>query len=283
VSRIVISGAASWNRIVYLDKLPEPHPHMQFDIEDYETLGGTSAGKALNLVALGHDVLLHTLIGADADGARVRDALASAGVAIDGRASDVTERHLNLMTRAGERVSLYLSTPSAPRDRPGAELFRGADAVVLDLSPHSRDLIDAARASGAPIFTDLHDYDGESEFHRPFAEAADVIFMNADGVEDPHPLMRRLIGGGGAQIVVCTLGERGAIAYDRNGTLFEGTAPEVVVRDTNGAGDAFMAGFLHAHLEGADVPAALAGGARQAAVALATRHLHPALEVALGA
>lgn len=282
MSRIVISGAASWNRIVYLDALPEPHPHMQFAIEDYETLGGTSAGKALNLVALGHDVLLHTLIGADADGARVRDALASAGVAIDGRASDVTERHLNLMTKAGERVSLYLSTPTPPSGVPGAELFRGADAVVLDLSPHSRDLIDAARASGAPIFTDLHDYDGESEFHRPFAEAADVVFMNADGVQDPHPLMRRLIGDG-ARIVVCTLGERGAIAYDQGGTLFDGAAPEVVVRDSNGAGDAFMAGFLHAHLEGADVPAALAGGARQAAVALATRHLHPALEVALGA
>jgi sugar/nucleoside kinase (ribokinase family) len=54
-------------------------------------------------------------------------------------------------------------------------------------------------------------------------------------------------------------------------------APAEVV-DTNGAGDAFFAGFLDAHLRSADAAAALEAGARQAVVALASRQLHPTLE-----
>ena len=47
--KVVISGPASWNRIVLLEHLPEPVPHMQFALGDHETVGGTSAGKALGL------------------------------------------------------------------------------------------------------------------------------------------------------------------------------------------------------------------------------------------
>ena len=72
---VFIAGPASWNRIVLLDHLPEPVPHMQFALDDYETIGGTSAGKALGLAALGRPVLLHTLIGDDDEGRRVRGAL----------------------------------------------------------------------------------------------------------------------------------------------------------------------------------------------------------------
>ena len=50
---VFIAGPASWNRIVLLDHLPEPVPHMQFALGEYETLGATSAGKALGLVGLG--------------------------------------------------------------------------------------------------------------------------------------------------------------------------------------------------------------------------------------
>ncbi|MGO7983780.1 PfkB family carbohydrate kinase, partial [Rhizobium johnstonii] len=85
-------------------------PHMRFAQEHYETLGGTSAGKALNLASLGHDVRLHTLVGDDADGDRIRSLLSAADVSVHARRSEATERHLNLMTRAGERVSIYLDT-----------------------------------------------------------------------------------------------------------------------------------------------------------------------------
>ncbi len=283
---IVISGPAAWNRIVYLDHLPEPVPHMQFALEDYETIGGTSAGKALGLAGLGRPVLLHTLLGDDTEGVRVRRALEASGVEFSALTADRTERHLNLMTRAGERVSLYLSAPADPGTPPSPELRQAmtdAPAIVLDLSERSRALIPVARATGRPIWTDIHDYDGRADFHRPFIGAADWIFMNADRIgADPRPFMAECVRGG-ASVVVCTLGAQGAIAIDERMLLTEVAAEPVEVLDTNGAGDAFMAGVLDAHLDGATLPEALAAGARHAAAVLTTRHLHPVLDEVLGA
>jgi len=194
------------------------------------------------------------------------------------------------MTRQGERVSLYLSAPADPGTPPSSELAQAmadAPAIVLDLSERSRGLIDAARATGRPIWTDIHDYDGSADFHRPFIEAADWIFMNADRVgADPLPFMEECVRGG-ASVVVCTLGAKGAIAVSgpENGadaggrmTRTEVAAVPVEVLDTNGAGDAFMAGVLDAHLGGASLGEALEAGARHAATVLTTRHLHPVLD-----
>lgn len=286
---VFISGPASWNRLVYLDHLPEPVPHMQFATEEYETLGGTSAGKALGLAGLGRSVVLHALLGTDPDGERVRRVLSESGIGLLAPEADATERHVNLMTRAGERISLYLSTPTSPGTSADDELMTAmtdAAALVLDLSVRSRDLLPAARATGVPIWTDLHDYDGESEFHRPFLEAADAVFLNADRLPgDPWDFLEATVSAG-ASLAVCTLGARGAIAVaasERGMRRHEVAAVPVVVRDTNGAGDAFMSAVLDASLAGTDVDVALGAGAAHAASVLTTRHLHPSLDALLGA
>ena len=284
---VFIAGPASWNRIALLDRLPEPVPHMQFALGDWETVGGTSAGKALGLAGLGRRTVLHTLLGRDAVGERVRALLDAAGVELLAGDGGATERHLNLMTPAGERVSLYLATPTDPGDGGTIDgrvesAMTDAAAIVLDLAPLSLGLIPAARATGRPIWTDIHDYDGESDFHRPFIEAADAIFMNADRIgADPLPFMERCIEGG-ASLVVCTLGAEGAVAVDERMTRHAVAAAPAIVRDTNGAGDAFMAGVLHATLAGSPLPDALQAGARHAASVLTTRHLHPSLDALLG-
>ena len=285
---VFIAGPASWNRIILVDHLPEPVPHMQFALAEHETIGGTSAGKALGLAALGRDTVLYTLLGDDPDGARVADALRAGGVALIAGATEATERHLNLMTPVGERVSIYLSAPGeadAPsRAATAASLTAAmgdADVIVLDLAAESRRLIPQARAAGHPIWTDVHDYDGAADFHRPFIEAADAVFMNADGIGDPLPFLHATIEGG-ASLAVCTLGAEGAVGVDAAGREHRVAAVPTEVVDTNGAGDAFMAGALDATLAGADVPECLAAGARHAASVLATRHLHPGLDGILG-
>lgn len=279
---IVVCGPVSWNTLVYLDQLPEPRPHVTFALEDFETVGGTSAGKALHLAGLGRTVACHTALGGDAASSRVRSALEAAGIRVTGAvAAGAGERHLNLMTRAGERVSVYLSVPSFTE--PDADEFtaltRGAGALVMDLSETSRALLPAAAATGIPIWTDVHDYDGRADFHEPFIRAAQYIFMNADGMSDPTDFMRARVDAG-ATVVVCTLGADGAMAVDADGPHRVPAVP-TLVRDTNGAGDAFLAGFLDATLSGASTPAALAAAATQATVALGTKHLHPALDSVL--
>ncbi|UIP57224.1 carbohydrate kinase family protein [Agromyces marinus] len=284
---VVVSGPASWNRIVRVEHLPEPVPHMQFALGDHETVGGTSAGKAIGLAALGRPVELFTLIGSDPDGDRLREILGR----VDGLELDLvdgarTERHLNLMTPHGERVSIYLSTPDdadRPDDHRLTAAMEDAAAIVLDLSERSRRVIPDARASGRPIWTDLQDYDGKGEFHRPFLDAADVVFMNGDRIgPEPVAFLRRVVDDG-ARLAVCTLGPAGAVAVaapEGAGRASEHRvdAVPVDVVDANGAGDAFLAGVLHAVLDGAGVDAALEVGAQHAASALGTAHLHPTLE-----
>lgn len=280
MSSVFIAGPASWNTLVVLDRLPEPVPHMQFAEESWETLGGTSAGKALSLTALGRDVLLYSAGATDDAGMRVRTMLADAGVPtlwVDG---PVTERHLNLMTRAGGRVSLYLASPPPTDGASDAAVearMRASDVLVLDLAAEPLRLLPLARGTGRPIWVDVHDYDGEAEFHRPFLAAADAVFCNADRLDDPVTFLRSRVAAG-ASLAVCTLGADGAVAVDASGAVHRVEAVPVDVVDTNGAGDAFLAGVLDAHLSGAALPVALEAGARSASAALGSRHLHPLLD-----
>lgn len=279
---VVVCGAASWNKLVTLDALPEPRPHTVFARSSHETLGGTSAGKALHLVERGRSVRLHTVVGDDDVAPRILGALQAARVDVAARrVAGPSERHLNLMTERGERVSIYLTTPAEPDEPPlglrGLAGLGDARAVVLDLAPWTRELALAAGA-GLPIWTDLHDYDGRAPFHEPFLAAARCVFLSADAMPEPLPFMHGTVDRG-AELVVCTLGADGALAVDADHQELRVAAPHVErVVDTNGAGDAFFAGFLDATLDGATVEQALRTAADQSGRALGSRHLSPLLD-----
>jgi fructoselysine 6-kinase len=63
----------------------------------------------------------------------------------------------------------------------------------------------------------------------------------------------------GAKGAVVTLGARGSLALI-GGQTFRAAAPAITPVDTTGAGDAYIAGFLAARLNGASVPKAMAAG-----------------------
>jgi len=276
--RVALIGPASWNHLISLDRLPEPRPHMQVARRAFHTVGGTSAGKALHLAALGVDTALHTLLADDDAGRLIERCLQGAGVAVSAHPSRCTERHVNLMTDSGERVSLYVSTPDAPSQSvvdAAARAAQSATVTVVDLGEFGARAL--GRLDGARIWTDLHDYDGVSAFHELFLRSAEVVFMNADAVEDPWRLLEHCVQRG-PRLAVCTLGAAGAIALRADGERASVPAVPTGVVDSNGAGDAFFAGVLAACLGGACLPDALAAGARQAAVALGSAHLHPVLD-----
>lgn len=280
---VAICGPATWNDLILLDELPQPVPHMQFAKARWSTIGGTSAGKSLHLAGLRVATRLHAFLGTDDDGMRIGDLLSVAGVDVAPRWSGQTEKHVNLMTSDGARVSLYTAVPSRPTIKDLAEIrddLLRAEHAVVDLSEAGAAMIDdlGRRGDRPTLWVDLHDYNGRSEFHEPFVRNADVVFMNADAVDDPWALVRSCVERG-PRVAVCTLGAEGAIAVDATGTTSQVPAddvPEVV--DTNGAGDAFMAGFIAAHLGNSQMQSSLQAGATQAAVALGTRHLHPVLD-----
>lgn len=252
---------------------------MQFARRSWQTIGGTSAGKALHLADLGFGVRLCSPLGSDDDGARVRRALTTAGVTLEAIASERTERHVNLMTDDGGRVSIYVSVPSTPSEREleaAGALVAAADLAVIDLSELGALLLKREEIRQTPLWVDLHDYDGSSTFHEPFLSAAEVVFMNEDQTDDPWKLMRSCLEQG-PRLAVCTRGAHGAVALEIDGTQHEVAAVPAHVVDTNGAGDAFMAGLLAASLRGASVGDALKAAAMQASLAVESEHLHPVL------
>jgi sugar/nucleoside kinase (ribokinase family) len=278
--RIVVAGPAAWNTMVLLDRLPEPRPHAVFARGSVRTLGGTSAGKVLHLSDLGVAATIVADVGTDPEGDLILAALGHARGAevLARRVAGPSEQHLNLMTDAGERLSIYLALPGPSPEPDPAAVSRVARAehVVLDLGAVGRNLLPAAVASGATLWTDLHDYDGVAEFRQPFADACSYVFLNDDGTDDHRELMTSLLERG-ASTVVCTLGARGAVARTAEG-WFECPAEPTEVLDTNGAGDAFFAGFFAAHVGGAGTAECLRAGARQATRALGSRHLSPLLD-----
>lgn len=69
----------------------------------------------------------------------------------------------------------------------------------------------------------------------------------------------------GAEGAVITLGAAGSLALI-DGQIFRTAAPVITPTDTTGAGDAYIAGFLAARMNGADVPMAMAVGHSCAAI-----------------
>ncbi|WP_454049211.1 carbohydrate kinase family protein [Cellulomonas sp. Marseille-Q8402] len=273
-THVLVVGPASWNTLVRLDRLPEARSQTLFASGHHDGLGGTSAGKALTLAALGVDVRLRTVLGADREAGLVRAALDHPRIRLDAlpARSGATERHVNLMADDGGRVSLYLELPS-----PGADLdpragLAGAHAAVVDLADHAVPVLAAARAAGVPVWCDLHDDDGVAGFQRPFADGADVLLVSDARLDDPAAYLRARVDGG-ARLAVCSRGARGALALDADGFWEVGVAPVAEVVDTNGAGDAFLSGLLAAELAGLGRAETLAWGAAAGALAVGTTAL----------
>ena len=117
------------------------------------------------------------------------------------------------------------------------------------------------RDLGADRFAELI---GGVQLLLPNADEAAVL----TGVADPAAAAGSLLSI--AETVVVTLGDLGALHADRSGASHRvpSVQPPGPVLDSTGAGDAFAAGWIAAHLRGDGAPQCLAAGARAGAVAV---------------
>ncbi|WBB67097.1 carbohydrate kinase family protein [Micromonospora sp. WMMD812] len=237
-------------------------------------IGNTGAGVALAAHALGLRVAVVDVLGADPAGDVVRAALARTGVRPVLLADPVgTRRSVNLVDPAGRRMSLYDPRPwQGPPPLTAAELavlVRDAAHVHLSIMDWTIGLLPTLRdglADGAGLSTDLHDWDGENTYHRPFAAAADLVFLSGVRLGDRAAAVA---AGLAPRAVVVTRGADGAELHLGAGapTPVPAAVPPGPVVDTNGAGDAFAAGLIAATLGGAALADAAAYAARVAAAA----------------
>jgi acarbose 7IV-phosphotransferase len=230
----------------------------------------------MNLARLGVEVTLHCLLGDDEAGGRVRNGLEAAGVTVDAIADPSgTARHVNLMDPAGDRLSFLLHTgdPTIRYDAVHVEALVGAaDHVLVAIVDQARDVLPIARRLGKPTWTDLHAAHGQTGYIRDFLEA-DHVFLSGEGLPDPRPFMESLVAAG-RRLVVCTRGAAGAVALTAAGRWLEVRAePAAQVVDTNGAGDAFLAGVVVGEIHGRPIERSLELGARVAAISIGSPEL----------
>ncbi|MAM87389.1 MAG: carbohydrate kinase family protein [unclassified Hahellaceae] len=292
MNKVVVIGGCSVNSIIHLDELPTGGSGTVIARDSYKAVGGTGAGKALNLKALGIDVHLHSLLGDDAEGRTVQTTIANAGVVLELAANTQadgalapTEQHVNLMLPEGHRVSIYTHPPASQSDTDWdrfATEANDADIIVVNILEYVRDALPALTRLGKPIWTDLHDYRDGVEYYDCFIEAADVILLSDTNLTDYRATMRKLIER--SELVICTHGEAGATLLNRAGDWYKQEALKVEkVVDTNGAGDAFFSGFLKGHLSDYPLEACLKLAAACGALAVQSRSLcgeHLSIETA---
>jgi acarbose 7IV-phosphotransferase len=283
----LVIGGVSWDTVVRVAALPDPRAQTLFSKDCYESVGGTGAGKALNLARLGWTTTLHCLLGDDYAGRCARAALEGAGIRLlaepDGKG---TERHTNLIADSGARLSIYTHYGTFEPDFDWSGLLAQAlahDVVIVNIANYARAMLRPLKSAGKEIWCDVHDWNGRDDYHRDFVSAADYLFMSSDNLPNWREALGALIAGGRTRLAVCTHGARGATAILPGGRSIEVPAvavPEIVGSD--GAGDAFMVGTLHGLLAGRPIEESLEFGALAGALCVQSRTLSSERLVAPG-
>ncbi|MEU8356529.1 PfkB family carbohydrate kinase [Nonomuraea sp. NPDC048882] len=283
---VLVLGGAGVDTTVYVPELPLPYRDTYQVPPVTDRIGNTGAGVALGCHALGLGVAFADLIGDDPQGALIRHALRDVdcrwGTAVAG-----TRRSVLLVGPDGRRTSFY-DAKATPGELMPRQLYADVRTphVHLSIMDFCRHLI--PEFDGVPLSTDLHDWDGAAGYQKDFAYGCDLVFLSAAALSDPIAVMRDIIARGRAHTVVCTRGADGCLVLTREAETREaesragkacageggtragegetypregGTRVGEVrafpaaplpgpVADSNGAGDAFVSGFLYGSLRG---------------------------------
>lgn len=265
--------------MVYVDEFPPPVADTVFARGMHETVGSSGAGKALNLTRLGADVTLWALVGDDEAGSKIRDFVEERGVRFLSTTDPAgTMRHVNLMDRRGERISIWAVSGSLEQEVDTTQftaVIEAADIISVTIMNHCRQFLPALAALGKTISIDIHDYDGANPYHDEFIAAADYLFMNSLALPEWRSFLEGRIAAG-TSVAVCTHGADGASGLTSDDGWVDVPAAQVTnVVDTNGAGDAFYAGFMTSWFTSHNLEAAMRSGTEAAAAAIQSPDLAP--------
>ncbi len=274
---VLVLGAASWNKMIYVPDLPQGSSATILDAQEVENVGSTGVGKSMVLAALGCKPTLHCALGRDNRGSLVTASCEERGISLIIDEQDTpTPHHLNIMDQKGGRYSLILSNGSPEPEIDEARIataIQSATTIFLSLSNSSKELLHLLADANADVLLDLHDYDGENPWYDDFIACADVIQLSNVTLPDPMPVINQLLDGRASQIVL-TKAEQGAEIFSRDGRIYVAPCPATML-DSNGAGDAFSVALWYAQETGIGLPQAGDFAAAAAALAIESWELFP--------
>jgi fructoselysine 6-kinase len=223
-------------------------------------VGGNAVNVAVHLCRLGLNCAYFGAVGQDADGNRTVETL---------RARNVVTDHIQRL----DGVTAYTEITIDPMgDRAiGFEefgvcrVYRPSDAEIALLSQmrhvhfgwmvEADELIVRLRSAGVTVSKDIN--------VNPGAANLSIAFASQDAPDRAQVIAEELLAEG-AETAVVTLGAGGSMVTDGRQVLRTGIKPVVVV-DTTGAGDTFVAGFIARHLDGGSLLQCLEAGRDAAA------------------
>ena len=252
--RVCVIGSANVDYTVALPRLPSPGETVSGGTL-LVNLGGKGANQAVAARRLGGEVRMLGCVGDDADGWRIRESLAAAGISVDcllasreaatGTALIMVDaqgrNQIAVAPGANHRLTVEMAAPYA-------ESIAWADVVVCQLEtplPVVRWALAEARRHGvttilnpAPVQPLDPEILGLVDFLTPNEhEAASLAGLSVDSLEAARAAAARLRDSGAGTVLV-TLGERGVLACGAGGAAHFPAFPVEVV-DTTAAGDAF--------------------------------------------
>jgi sugar/nucleoside kinase (ribokinase family) len=272
---VLVLGGAGVDTTVYVPELPLPYKDTYHVPPVVDRIGNTGAGVALGCHALNLRVAFADLIGDDPQGALIRHALRDVDCAW-GTAEAGTRRSVLLVGPDGRRTSFF-----DPKDTPGERLSKELYTNVRPRHAHVS-ITDFCRhvypdLCGLPVSTDLHDWDGAGDYQKDFAYGSDLVFLSATALPDPAVTMHDILAHGRAHTVVCTRGAAGCLVLTRevpSVRAFPAAPLPGPVADSNGAGDAFVSGFLYGTLNGRTLEECVRLGAIAGAHACTSQGTH---------
>ncbi|MDQ0322466.1 fructoselysine 6-kinase [Pararhizobium capsulatum DSM 1112] len=229
-------------------------------------IGGNAINVAVQLAMLGHAVFYFGAVGRDADGARTRDLLAEMDVRVDHlQMLDGETAYTNIdITETGDRIFAHEDFGVCQNYLPSEDDFAalaGMDHVHIGWIA-DRGLVRRRMAeAGTSVSQDVSVNNDQMHLG---VDSLRIAFGSAGENREKADAMMKVFLDSGAKLAVVTRGGEGSAATD--GTVLAETGILAVdVADTTGAGDSFIAGFLHAYIAGGSLETSLVSGRECAA------------------
>lgn len=261
--------------------------------------GGVARNVAENLARLGKTTRMLTVVGDDLYGRSLLDATRQAGVDVSGSwvlADETTSTYVSLHGPDGDMAVAVndmgiLEHITPQRLAPHKDWVQQAAALIVDcnVATPAMEWVFAHRAA-TPVFVEA-----VSAFKctriRPWLAHVHLLKVNRleaqalcqFGIHSDADIERaaQTLHTLGVEQVVLSLGERGVYWSTRQGDRGWHSAVPTAVVNATGAGDALMAGLVHAFVAQQDLRSAIPFALGCAALTLASEHAnHPALSVA---
>ena len=254
MTRVVCAGHVNWDVTLHVDALPDPDGEGVID-EQSQAAGGSAANTAAALAGLGIETALLGSVGDDDNGHLARRELETAGVdctpVVEVGDGATTVKYLvvdaqgEVMVLANDGVNERFSAEDLDDS-----LLAGADHLHLTgQSPATAEaLAREASNENVPVSVDPGRRIDDRDFH---GVVADAQFLFLNDREARQAQKNDLLATTAATQVISRGASGGEIRRGTETVSHPGFDVDVV--DTAGAGDAFAAGFLAAHLDGRDL------------------------------